>query len=139
MNVYLIDFSETKPRSAISDFARLEAIFIIEHAPLDNESDLSDMMDYTEHLYNNSDLGEFPEPAWKGSAPAIMARNIAMVRKMRQYAFQTVEGERTIIPYYLALLEWVLPIVCYEGAGVRTKRLSAWVSGLLCRQVMQGE
>jgi anti-anti-sigma factor len=139
MNVYLIDFSETKPRSAISDFARLEAIFIIEHAPLDNESDLSDMMDYTEHLYNNSDLGEFPEPAWKGSAPAIMARNIAMVRKMRDYALQTVEGERTIIPYYLALLEWVLPIVCYEGAGVRTKRLSAWVSGLLCRQVMQGE
>jgi len=32
MNVYLIDFSETRPRSVVSDFARLEAIFMIEHA-----------------------------------------------------------------------------------------------------------
>ncbi len=139
MNVYLIDFSETKPRSAVSDFARLEAIFMVEHAPVTGKDDLGRMMDFMGHFYENSDLSRQPVAEWMGSSPEIVGRNCAMARRMRQYALKTVSDDNNIVPYYMAMLEWVLPIVCYGGVDVRIKKLSAYVSGLLCGQILDSE
>jgi len=138
MNVYLIDFSETRPRAAISDFARLEAILMIEHAQVEEPADMEKMIRLVRKFYQNEDLNRLPDVTWTGSEPELMNRNLRMCLKMRQYAIKTVSGNPDIVPYYLAMLEWVLPIVCYGGVTRNRKKLSAYVAGLLCGQVIQG-
>ncbi len=137
MNVYLIDFSETQPRSAISDFARLEAIFMIEHAPISNEKELREMIDFTTRFYTINDLNQLPDITWQGSEPDNMKRNLALTLKMRNYALNCTSGHPDIVPYYIALLEWILPIVCYGGTELPVKKLSAYVSGLLCQKILE--
>ncbi len=137
MNVYLIDFSETRPRSVISDFARLEAIIMIEHAPLDGIESLEEMIEFTTRFYGSSRLDHLPDFTWIGKSPEIMKRNLAITKKMRQYAVESTLGEHTPVPYYLALLEWILPIVCYTGVPLLYKKLSVYVAGLLCEKIME--
>jgi len=136
MNVYLIDFSETRPRSVVSDFARLEAIFMIEHAPLNSEEDLKEMVEFTSKFYNTVNLNKFPEHKWVGNSADIMRRNLALTLKMRRYAVNCTSGDHNIVPYYIALLEWILPIICYSGVSLFHKKLSAYVAGLLCEKIM---
>ena len=136
MNVYLIDFSETKPRSVISDFARLEAIFMIDNAPLDDETDMAAYLDFIDAFYKTERLDEIPEITYKGKQGAIVNKNAALVLKMRKYAFDSSKSNPEILPYFMALLEWVLPVVCYKLPVVH-KRLSAIISSILCDKVMK--
>ena len=131
MNVYLIDFSETKPRSVVSDFARLEAIFMVESAPLEDERDLESMVRFLSVFYSGDSLLLPENVSWKGKGEAIMRRNIALTSKMRQYAMASARDIRDIRPYCFALLEWVLPIVCYSSVSVLHKRLSASLASIL--------
>ena len=135
-NVYLIDFSETRPRSVISDFARLEAIIMIEQTPLNSSADLKEMMEFAMGFYNTGSLEALPANSWKGSNAAVVNRNIALTLRLRHYGIDCVGGETTIVPYYIALLEWVLPIVCYGSASLNHKKLSAYVAMLICEKLM---
>lgn len=131
MNVYLIDFSETKPRSVVSDFARLEAIFMVESAPLEDERDLESMVRFLYRVYSGEGLLLPENVFWNGKGEAVMRRNIALTSKMRQYAMASTRGIHDIRPYYFALLEWVLPVVCYSSVSVLHKRLSASLASIL--------
>ena len=135
MNVYLIDFSETKPRSVVSDFARLEAIFMVEHAQMNESGDLNDLVAFTDEFYKTDRLDRFPEVRWTGINPEKMDRNIALTRKMREYALGCTAGDPGMIPYFMAMLEWVFPIVCYTGVPLPVKRMSAYIAGLLCEKL----
>jgi len=137
MNVYLIDFSETRPRSVVSDFARLEAIFMIEHSPDDKPEDLTEAIKFTSRFYDTVHLDSLPDPQWDGESSDIMKRNLALTLKMRKYAIACTSGENSIVPYYMALLEWILPVVCYGSASFAHKKLSACVAGLLCEKIME--
>ena len=133
-NVYLIDFSETRPRSAVSDFARLEAIFLIECTPVQDEADYLGMVRLLERFYNGDGLDRPPEIP-DGLDPTTL-RCLRLALRMRRYALQCVQGDPNPIPYYIALLEWILPIVCYGSASVLwPKKLSQVASALLCEQV----
>ncbi len=136
-NVYLIDFSETRPRSAVSDFARLEAIFLIECLPMRDEAEYRQRVRLLERFYAGDGLDRPPElPA--GLDPTTQ-RCCRLALRMRRYALQCVQGDPNPLPYYLALLEWILPIVCYRPATVLwPKRLSQAVSALLCERVQAG-
>jgi len=136
MNVYLIDFSETRPRSVVSDFARLEAIFMVESYPMETERDFLEVLDHLTGFYRNTAFTDRkPDREWTGELPEIMHRNISLTLKMREYATFASRGEKTFIPYALALLEWVLPIVCYSSATIWQKKLSACVASLLCESL----
>lgn len=136
MNVYLIDFSETKPRSIVSDFARLEAIFMIENSPMETDEDLKLMIDFVLDFYNKSQLDQLPENNYKGIHTSEISKNVALIQKMRNYALTCSSNNQNILPYYMALLEWVLPVVCYSSASENQKRLSMVIAGVLCDQVM---
>jgi hypothetical protein len=56
---------------------------------------------------------------------------------MREYAIASVSGDSNIVPYYLALLEWVLPVVCYSSASMPQKKLSAHIAGILCKKILE--
>ncbi len=134
MNVYLIDFSETKPRSVISDFARLEAIFMIEHAPLANEKEVEEYTRFISNFYKTDSLDQNPLNSYSGEHKHIIEKNVCMALKMREFALKSVKGNTNLAPYYIALLEWTLPIVCYQTSA-ETKRISMVVSGLLCNKL----
>lgn len=135
MNVYLIDFSETKPRSIVSDFARLEAIFMVDFAPLDEGGNFKELVQLYRKFYSSENfddallLSELP-------AGSVLSKNMAMAIKMRQYAKQSSIGFDPVFAYYMALLEWILPIVCYYSSN-DCKRLSMIVAATLCDELMK--
>lgn len=137
MNVYLIDFSETKPRSVISDFARLEAIFLVDNAPVDNREDLDAYLNYIMRFYMVESLQHIPAYTYSGRHQKQVQKQVALTLKMRKYALESVQGNPDILPYYMALLEWVLPIVCYYSLPELHKRLSMCISALLCENVQK--
>jgi hypothetical protein len=53
---------------------------------------------------------------------------------MREYSVKSAEGDSNIVPYYLALLEWVLPVVCFV-CTTHHKRLSMVVAALICEKL----
>jgi anti-anti-sigma factor len=139
MNVYLIDFSETKPRSAVSDFARLEAIFMIEHAPLGNEEEMEEYLRFIFTFYEKMSLDVAPVSIYQGKHSEKIERITSITTKMREYAFKTVQNDANHIPYCLALLEWILPVVCYSSSSFNHKRLSMIVAGILSQKVLQSD
>jgi len=137
MNVYLIDFSETRPRAVVSDFARLESIFMVESAIVDTPDNLKKMVEFSSAFYNHVELDKAPVAVWKGEIPEIVRRNIRLSLKMREYANHSVPGNNDIVPYYIAMLEWTLPIICYGSADLNHKKLSAYIAGKLCEKIME--
>jgi len=135
MNVYLIDFSETRPRSVISDFARLEAIFLIDNAPLGDEADLQDYLQFIQRFYSIPRLDELPEIHYQGKHPEAVKKNASLAIKMRRYALGSTDNHPELLPYYMALLEWIMPIVCYTSLPLPQKRLAFLVSSLLTEKV----
>ncbi|MDD2570418.1 MAG: anti-sigma factor antagonist [Bacteroidales bacterium] len=137
LNVYLIDFSETRPRAAISDFARLEAIFMIDQAPIADQHDVVAMLDLIVPLYNLSGLDQPFEAQKDSDLPETVMRNIRLTQKIRSYALRTAEGNPDLFPYYMAMLEWTLPVVCYRSHRASSKLLSAAISGILCERILE--
>ncbi|MDR4988433.1 MAG: anti-sigma factor antagonist [Bacteroidales bacterium] len=136
MNVYLIDFSETKPRSAISDFARLEDIFMLDCAPLENRQDLDDLLEFLIEFYSQDLFGDINIPEYSGRHSKALIHNVKLALKMREYALTTVMGDSRTLPYYLALLEWMIPIVCYRISWEH-KYASMVASGILCEKIRE--
>lgn len=135
MNVYLIDFSETRPRSVVSDFARLEAIFMIDNSPVENDADMAEYLKFMTSFYEVSRLDEIPEISYGGAFTDEIKRNSLLTLKMRQYAYSSTSNNPDVVPYYIALLEWTLPIVCY-GLPVYQRRISMIAASLLCERLM---
>lgn len=138
-NVFLIDFSETKTRLAIADFARLEAIIMLENAQFSSDEKQAEYAEFLIHFYEKTqslDDNDFPNIEYTGENQEFINKNIQLTKVLRNYAFECVHGEKNAIPYYFALLEWILPQVCYFGnMGTKEKRLSMIVAGLLCEKV----
>jgi serine/threonine protein kinase len=135
MNVYLIDFSETKPRSVISDYARLEAIFLVDNAPVESDTEMHDYLQFITGFYKADNLAIKPEIIYRGNNSEKVRKNTGLTLKMRQYAYESTMKNPTLLPYYVALLEWTLPIVCY-GLPVYQKRISMIVASLLCEHIL---
>jgi hypothetical protein len=137
LNVHLIDFSETRPRSVISDFARLEAIFLVDLAPLGEEGDMTEYLNFIREFYRPEKLNDFPKIVYRGKHADQVLKNGTMALKMRQYALDASGGNPDPLPWYLALLEWVIPVVCYFSMPDEPKRLSMIVSSILCKKIME--
>lgn len=136
MNVYLIDFSETRPMAAVADFARLEAILMIDRAPVDSAQDWEAYAEFLAEFYQADALETLPKANWKGNAGRPVDKQVFVTHKMRQYARQTVAGRSEIFPYYLALLEWVLPVICYT-IPMPQRKISTVAASLLCQKLIE--
>ena len=137
-NIYIIDFSETRHRNAVSDFARLEAIVKFEMTRLNNENDLKDLIEFDLGLLEALSLDEIPPFNYKGSDP-IVEKAYKVILRLRRYADKVTLFETDIVPYLLALLEWTYPVVSYGDATRLQKRFSALSAGLICRKIEELE
>lgn len=137
-NVYIIDFSETKPRNIVSDFARLEPIFKFEMTRLGNEADLISFLEQEKALAQVNSLDEVPPLVYSGDDPA-MQKAYQMICRIRKYAKTVVIFETDIIPYLLAMLEWTLPIVIFVNVTPYAKKAAAYSAALIVEQIMRLE
>jgi hypothetical protein len=109
---------------------------MVEHAVMTNISDIEEYVQFLAGFYSAVDFKNPPVNKYQGILKGQVSKNVAMTLKMREYALAGVKGNPDPVPYCLALLEWVLPVVCYT-APVASKRYSMIMAGCLCEILMQ--
>ena len=137
-NIYVIDFSETRPRNIVSDFARLEPILKFEMVPIENEADLRLMLQFEQGLLSTTALNEAPPMTYAGTNAAV-DKAYQVITLLRGLADTATIFETDMVPYWLALLEWTLPVVVYRQASPWQKRYAAFSAGLLCEAIERAE
>jgi anti-anti-sigma factor len=137
-NIYVIDFSETRPRNIVSDLARLEPIVKFEMVSIDDESGLRHMLDFEKGLVSAAALNEIPAYTYQGSDPAVH-KAYEVIRLIRRHADTVTIFETDIVPYWLALLEWTLPVVMYVNASDWQKKYAVYSAALLCEAILKLE
>jgi hypothetical protein len=137
-NLYVIDFSETRPRNAVADFARLEPVLKFEMVNPQSDEDLRSLVEFEEALMSVTALDQLPPFRYDGSDPMV-ARAHAGITLLRRCADRATLFETDMLPYWIALLEWTYPVVCYRQLPLRVKRYAAYSAALICRAIRQLE
>lgn len=134
-NIYVIDFSETRESNILSDFARLEPILKFEMTTLNDEDELKRLLEFETALAEPEKLGELPNYIYSGADPAV-EKAYKIICRLREYADKTTIFETNIEPYFLALLEWTLPVVSYYQFPIMRKRYAAFSAGIICSKLI---
>ncbi len=137
-NLYVIDYSETAPRNVVSDFARLEAILKIETTRLESETDLAALMRFERALGSVASLDGVAPLHDEGRDPMV-PKVYALITLLRSLADRATLFEKDMTPYWLALLQWTLPVVSYPSAGPLQKRFAAYSAGILVRNILEND
>ena len=130
-NLYVIDFSETRERSVGSDFARLEAVFLLEDLSVDDEAHEARLLRDYETLYA-------PPRAWHETPAALTAlppERLAFVTQLRRLAATYLGTSSPGEAYLLPAFEWTLPIIMFGNQPLRVRRLSTFVAALQLEQL----
>lgn len=130
-NLFVIDFSETAPRPAVADFARMEPILLLELTRVRDEGDAGALLRFMEAWTSARSLGETADPPVAGDDPFLPVLAV-LLKRLRRYAGVVSLFDTDIRPYLLAVLEWTLCAVCYGSLDQGRKRLSACLAALLC-------
>ncbi len=133
-NLYVIDFSETRRRSAVADFARLEALLALQTTRVEDVPDFVRVARFVEGLVSVGSLAEAPPLADDGGDPAV-AKAWEFITLLRRHAARVAAPGTDLVPYLLPLLEWTLPIVSWVQLSPLAKRLSMVASALVVRRL----
>jgi anti-anti-sigma factor len=123
-NVYVIDFSETRPRNIVSDFARLEPVLKFEMPCPESDEELRRLIEFEQALTSVTRLDQTPPFRYDGNDPFV-ARGYEAIILLRRCADRATVFETDMVPYWLAMLEWTYPVVCYRQLSLRQKRYAA--------------
>jgi anti-anti-sigma factor len=137
-NLYVIDFSETRPRNAVSDFARMEPVLKFEMIDPESDEELRRVVQFEEALMSVTALDQPPPFRYAGTDPMV-TRAHAGISLLRRCADRATLFETDMVPYWIALLEWTYPVVCYRQLSLRLKRYAACSAALICRSIRQIE
>lgn len=134
-NLYVIDFSETKPRNIVSDFARMEAILKFEMTRVANVDDLARMTEFEQGLAESKSLPDVPPNHYRGDDPMV-EKAYASICRLRRYANTATLFETDLVPYWLALLEWTYSVLSYDLPPLRRK-LAAYSAAIICGRIQE--
>ena len=137
-NLYVIDFSETRPRNVVSDFARIEPILKFEFPRLETDEDLRQLLEFEEGLTRVTRLGEAPPLIYRGDDP-LVAKAHAVITHLRRCADIVTLFEQDMVPYWLAVLEWTYSVIAYVQIAPRAKRYAVCSAALICRAIRELE
>jgi anti-anti-sigma factor len=137
-NLYVIDFSETRPRNAVSDFARLEPVLKFEMTVPNSDEDVRCLVEFEEALTSVTALDQPVPFRYQGDDPHV-ARAHAAITFLRRCVDRVTLFETDVVPYWLAMLEWTYPAVCFRQLSLRQKRYAACSAALICRSILQLE
>ncbi len=132
-NIYVIDFSETRIRNVAADFARLEAIALLQHPRISAPGDRDRILEVI--------AGSLRGPVWTMPAAAVadeplLQRAVALATAVRGLAATRVADPAHEAAYLLPLLEWSMPIVAFRQIEPERKELAAWASGLILERIL---
>ena len=137
-NIYIIDFSETRYKNIVADFARLEPIFLLEMTAVDTDDDVAALTRFIDSWYKNATYDHFPAFDYQGSDPMV-EKAYRLMQRCRRYADICTLFETDLTPYLLGVLEWTICVVSYGGISVVRKRLAAYMSGIICEMLLKDE
>jgi anti-anti-sigma factor len=137
-NIYVIDFSETRPRNVVSDFARFEPIVKFEQIPIQSSDDLRRLLQFEQGLVSVTSLDQAP-PNWYPGADPSVHKAYEVIKVVRWLADTATIFETDMVPYWLALLEWTLPVVAYRQCTVWQKRYAAYSAALIVETIARTE
>lgn len=137
-NLYVIDFSETRTRNIVSDFARMESVLKFQIAPLATEDDLARMAEFEQGLEEPGSLEEAPPNRYRGRHAAELEKAHAVICRLRRHANTVTLFETDMVPYWLAALEWTYPIVCWDESLLR-KKFTVYSAALVVKRILEGE
>lgn len=137
-NLYVIDFSETRVRNIVSDFARMETVLKFQIVPLDTEDDLARMVEFEQGLAEPGTLEELPPNRYRGRHTAEVDKAYRVICRMRRHANTATLFETDILPYWLAALEWTYSVICYDDPLPR-KKLAVYSAALICKRILESE
>ena len=109
---------------------------MVDNAPLHDEKGTEAYLKFICSFYGTIRLDQKPVATYVGDHSEQVSKNVALTIKMREYAFRSVNNCTDTVPYCIALLEWIMPVVCYSSASAGHKRLSMIVSALLCENLV---
>jgi hypothetical protein len=132
-NLYVIDFSETRPRNIVSDFARMESIVKFQVLHIETAEELERMVEFEQGLTQVERLGDVPPNRYRGGNPEV-AKTYAVICRLREYANIATLFETDMTPYWLALLEWTYSVLSYDDPPLRRK-LAAYSAALICGRI----
>lgn len=132
-NIYVIDFSETRVRNVAADFARLEAIAMLQHTRLQDDQDSRAVL---AQMVRSLDADLWTLPA-SGAQEPMLARAATLTRELRQLASQHVADPAHEAAYLLPLLEWSMPIVAFRQVERERKQVAAWSSGVILERLLR--
>ena len=133
-NLYVIDFSETRLRNIVSDFARMEAILKFQTTRVETPGDVARLVEFEMGLAEMRSLGQ-PPNRYAGDDPQV-AKAYQGICQLRKLADTTTLFETDVEPYWLALLEWTFSVLSYDLGPLRRK-LAAYSAAILCEQLNQ--
>ena len=81
-NLYVIDFSETRPRNIVSDFARMESILKFQVLRIENAGELARMVEFEQGLAEVERLEDVPPNRYRGDNPEV-AKVYAVICQLR--------------------------------------------------------
>ncbi len=136
-NIYIIDFSETRVRNAVSDFARLEALAALQSTRVDDEADAARVCRFFERLVSVPALPGPVPPAESGDDPSLQKAG-RLISCLRRHAARIVAPRTDLVPYLWPLLQWTAPIVSFRQIPPLQKRVSMVASALVVRRILAG-
>jgi thiamine kinase-like enzyme len=132
-NLYVIDFSETRPRNIVADVARMESIVKFQTMRVDTPEELAQMVEFEQGLAEVERLGDVPPNRYRGENPEV-AKAYAAICRLREYARMVTIFETDMEPYWLALLEWTYSVLSYDEPLLRRK-LAAYSAAILSGRI----
>jgi hypothetical protein len=134
-NIYVIDFSETRPRNAVADFCRLEPLLLFEFTRLDRPGDVQHLARFFADLVAVGSLAEQPRWSYRGDDP-LAEKAYETIWTLRRWATRVVAPDTDLLPYLLPLLEWTVPVISYRQVHSNARRLSMLCSALICERIL---
>ena len=133
-NIYVIDFSETRVRNVAADFARLEAIAMLQHPRLQDDDDVHAVLTHVAGTL----AGSIWEPSAAGVPPErLLGRAATLASELRRLAARQVADPAHEAAYLFPLLEWSVPIVAFRQIEHVRKQVAAWSSGLILERLLR--
>lgn len=133
-NVFVIDFSETRPRGVTADFARLEPLLALQLTRLAGSEDLAALARFWAGLLEVRSLAAPPRLVYPGDDPMV-AKAYDAICLLRRHAAAAAAPHATMVPYLLALFEWTVVISVFRQVDEPRRRLSMLCAGLICRRL----
>ncbi len=136
LNMWLIDFADTKYSHILRDIIKLEAVLKGEMVPVNSRDSLRDLALLDARFLTARSLSDIPALPETIGDPSL-EKAFRVVRNLRMHADRITPGDDDITQYYLGLLPYTLNLLSYISVNEYQKEYGWIAASLICRRLME--